>query len=231
MKYEIIGDNLQMVKIELSANEGLFAEAGAMVNMSGNMQMESQLKGGILTGLKRVLAGESLFLTRFSPSGRSGFVSFAGNVPGKIFPVTLSAGNEFVAQRDSFLCSEERVVLDIALTKKIRSGLFGGEGFILQKMTGSGIVFLHCCGDIIELELKDKEMIKVQTGLVVGFESTVSYDITLVGGITSIIFGGEGLFLTTLSGPGRVILQSMDIAKIAAVIAPFLPQPKDTSGK
>jgi uncharacterized protein (TIGR00266 family) len=231
MKYEIIGDNLQMVKIELSANEGLFAEAGAMVNMSGNMQMESQLKGGILTGLKRVLAGESLFLTRFSPSGRSGFVSFAGNVPGKIFPVTLSAGNEFVAQRDSFLCSEERVVLDIALTKKIRSGLFGGEGFILQKMTGSGIVFLHCCGDIIELELKDKEMIKVQTGLVVGFESTVSYDITLVGGITSIIFGGEGLFLTTLSGPGRVILQSMDIAKIAAAITPFLPQPKETSVK
>jgi uncharacterized protein (AIM24 family) len=146
-------------------------------------------------------------------------------VPGKIFPVTLSAGNEFVAQRDSFLCSEERVVLDIALTKKIRSGLFGGEGFILQKMTGSGIVFLHCCGDIIELELKDKEMIKVQTGLVVGFESTV------VGGITSIIFGGEGLFLTTLSGPGRVILQSMDIAKIAAAITPFLPQPKETSGK
>jgi uncharacterized protein (AIM24 family) len=152
-------------------------------------------------------------------------------VPGKIFPVRLSYGNEFIAQRDSFLCCEEGVVLDIALTKKIRSGLFGGEGFILQKITGPGIVFLHCCGDIIELELKDKEMIKVQTGLVVGFESTVVYDIALVGGITSIIFGGEGLFVTTLSGPGRVVLQSMDIAKIAAMIAPFLPQPKDTSGK
>jgi uncharacterized protein (TIGR00266 family) len=231
MKYQIIGDNLQMVKIELAANEGLFAEAGAMVNMSGNMQMESQLKGGILSGFKRVITGESLFLTRFSPDDGSGFVSFAGNVPGKIFPVRLSYGDEFIAQRDSFLCCEEGVVLDIALTKKIRSGLFGGEGFILQKITGPGIVFLHCCGDIIELELKDKEMIKVQTGLVVGFESTVSYDIALVGGITSIIFGGEGLFVTTLSGPGRVILQSMDIAKIAAVIAPFLPQPKDTSGK
>jgi uncharacterized protein (TIGR00266 family) len=231
MKYQIIGDNLQMVKIELAANEGLFAEAGAMVNMSGNMQMESQLKGGILSGFKRVITGESLFLTRFSPDDGSGFVSFAGNVPGKIFPVRLSYGNEFIAQRDSFLCCEEGVVLDIALTKKIRSGLFGGEGFILQKITGPGIVFLHCCGDIIELELKDKEMIKVQTGLVVGFESTVVYDIALVGGITSIIFGGEGLFVTTLSGPGRVVLQSMDIAKIAAMIAPFLPQPKDTSGK
>jgi uncharacterized protein (TIGR00266 family) len=231
MKYQIIGDNLQMVKIELAANEGLFAEAGAMVNMSGNMQMESQLKGGILSGFKRVITGESLFLTRFSPDDGSGFVSFAGNVPGKIFPVRLSYGDEFIAQHDSFLCCEVGVVLDIALTKKIRSGLFGGEGFILQKITGPGLVFLHCCGDIIELELKDKEMIKVQTGLVVGFESTVSYDIALVGGITSIIFGGEGLFVTTLSGPGRVVLQSMDVAKIAAVITPFLPQPKETSGK
>jgi uncharacterized protein (TIGR00266 family) len=231
MKYEIIGDNLQMVKIELAAEQGLFAEAGAMVNMSGNMQMESQLKGGILSGLKRVLTGESLFLTRFSPSDHPGFVSFAGNVPGKIFSMTLHAGDEFIAQRDSFLCCDEGVVLDIELIKKIRSGLFGGEGFILQKMTGSGTVFLHCCGDIIELHLKDREMIKVQTGLVVGFESTVSYDIALAGGITSIIFGGEGLFVTTLSGPGKVVLQSMDIAKIAAAITPFLPQPKDTSGK
>lgn len=231
MKYEIIGDNLQMVKIELLANEGLFAEAGAMVNMSGNMEMVSHLIGGILSGLKRVLTGESLFLTRFSPSGQSGFVSFAGNVPGKIFPVTLSGAKEFIAQRDSFLCCDEGIVLDIELIKKIRSGLFGGEGFILQKMSGSGTVFLHCCGDIIELNLRDREMIKVQTGLVVGFESTVRYDIALAGGITSIIFGGEGLFVTTLSGPGRVVLQSMDIAKIAAAITPFLPQPKDTSGK
>jgi uncharacterized protein (TIGR00266 family) len=231
MKYEIIGDNLQMVKIELTANEGLFAEAGAMVNMSGNMQMESLLKGGILSGLKRVIMGESLFLTKFFPSGSSGFVSFAGNVPGKIFSVTLAGENEFIAQRDSFLCSEEGVVLDIALTKRIRSGLFGGEGFILQKMSGSGTVFLHCCGDIIELALNEGEMIKVQTGLVVGFENTVSYDIALAGGITSILFGGEGLFVTTLSGPGRVVLQSMDIAKIAASIIPYLPKPKETSGK
>jgi uncharacterized protein (TIGR00266 family) len=231
MKYEIIGDNLQMVKIELAADEGLFAEAGAMVNMSGNMQMESQLKGGILSGLKRVLTGESLFLTRFSPSDHSGFVSFAGNVPGKIFSMTLHAGNEFIAQRDSFLCCDEGVVLDIELIKKIRSGIFGGEGFILQKITGSGTVFFHCCGDIIELNLKDREMIKVQTGLVVGFESTVRYDIALAGRITSIIFGGEGLFVTTLSGPGRVVLQSMDIAKFAAAITPFLPRPKETSGK
>jgi uncharacterized protein (TIGR00266 family) len=231
MKYEILGDNLQMVKIGLSADEGLFAEAGAMVNMSGNMQMESQLKGGILSGLKRVLSGESLFLTKFSPVETNGFVSFAGTVPGKIFPVTLGNGKEFIAQRDSFLACEEGVVLDIALIKKIRIGLFGGEGFILQMMTGSGTAFLHCCGDIIELNLQEGELIKVQTGLVVGFENTVSYDIALAGGITSILFGGEGLFVTTLTGPGKVVLQSMDIAKIASAIIPFLPKPKETSGK
>jgi uncharacterized protein (TIGR00266 family) len=231
MKYEIIGDNLQMVKVELDTGEGLLAEAGAMVNMSGHMEMESQLKGGILSGIKRVLTGESLFLTKFSPAASPGFVSFAGNVPGKIFPVRLAAGNEFVAQRDSFLCCEEGVVLDITFTKKIRSGLFGGEGFILQNMSGAGTVFLHCCGDIVEITLKEGEMVKVQTGLVVGFESTVTYDIALAGGISSIIFGGEGLFVTTLTGPGKVVLQSMDIAKIAASIIPFLPKPKETSGK
>jgi uncharacterized protein (TIGR00266 family) len=231
MKYEILGDNLQMVKIGLSAGEGLFAEAGAMVNMSGNMQMESQLKGGILSGLKRVLSGESLFLTKFSSRETGGFVSFAGTVPGKIFPVRLGNDKEFIAQRDSFLACEEGVVLDIALIKKIRSGLFGGEGFILQMMTGTGTAFLHCCGDIIELDLKEGELIKVQTGLVVGFDSTVSYDIALAGGITSILFGGEGLFVTTLTGPGKVILQSMDIAKIASAIIPFLPKPKETPGK
>jgi len=231
MKYEILGDNLQMVKIGLSADEGLFAEAGAMVNMSGNMQMESQLKGGILSGLKRVLTGESLFLTKFSSRETGGFVSFAGTVPGKIFPVRLGNGKEFIAQRNSFLACEEGVVLDIALIKKLQSGLFGGEGFILQMMTGSGTAFLHCCGDIIELDLKEGELIKVQTGLVVGFDSTVSYDIALAGGITSILFGGEGLFVTTLTGPGKVVLQSMDIAKIALAIIPFLPKPKETSGK
>lgn len=231
MKYEIFGDNLQMVKIELLAGEGFYAEAGAMVNMSGNMQMESQLKGGIISGLKRVISGESLFLTKFSSPESPGFVSFAGNVPGKIFPVILGGGKEFIAQHDSFLACEEGVTLDIALIKKIRSGLFGGEGFILQMMTGTGTAFLHCCGDIIELDLKEGELIKVQTGLVVGFDSTVSYDIALAGGVTSIIFGGEGLFVTTLTGPGKVILQSMDIAKIAAAIIPFIPQPKETSGK
>jgi uncharacterized protein (TIGR00266 family) len=225
MKHEIIGDNQQMVKIDLTGNEGIFAEAGSMVNMSGNMGMEAQLKGGIIAGLKRAVTGESLFLTRFTPADGKGFVSFAGTMTGKIFPVRISPGKDFIAQKSSFLCCEESVNLDIAFTKKLRAGFFGGEGFILQRMTGTGTVFLHCCGDIIEIGLQEGEVIKVQTGLVVGFEDTVNYDIALAGGITTALFGGEGLFVTTLTGPGKVVLQSMDIGRIAATIVPYLPRP------
>jgi uncharacterized protein (TIGR00266 family) len=226
MKSEIIGNNLQMAKIDLLPGEGIFAEAGSMVNMSGSITMESQLKGGIISGLKRAVTGDSVFLTRFTAQDHGGFVSFAGTMPGKIFPVRIKDGHDFIAQKSSFLCCEESVNLDIAFTEKLRAGLFGGEGFILQRMTGEGSAFLHCCGDIIEMDLKAAEVIKVQTGLVVGFEDTVTYDIALAGGITTALFGGEGLFVTTLTGPGRIVLQSMDIAKIAASLIPFLPKPE-----
>jgi uncharacterized protein (TIGR00266 family) len=228
MKYEIIGDNLQMVRISLARGEGMMAEAGAMVNMSGCMQMQSMLTGGVVSGIKRVISGESLFLTRFLSPDSPGFVSFAGNAPGKIFPVQLSKGRNFIAQRNAFLCCEEGVELDISLVQKISTGLFSGQGFVLQKMSGKGSVFLHCCGDIITLSLKGGETIKVQTGLVVGFDDSVTCDIAIAGGISSILFGGEGLFVTTLTGPGTVVLQSMDIAKIAASIIPYLPKPKES---
>lgn len=225
MKYRIIGDNQQMATIDLQPGEGIFAEAGSMVNMSGNMAMEAQLKGGLLAGLKRAVTGDSLFLTRFTPKDRAGFVSFAGTMTGKIFSVRIAEGKDFIAQKSSFLCCEEPVSLDIAFTRKLGAGLFGGEGFILQRMTGTGTAFLHCCGDIIELNLQEGEVVRVQTGLVVGFEDTVAYDIALAGGITTALFGGEGLFVTTLTGPGKVVLQSMNIAKIAATILPYLPLP------
>lgn len=231
MKYEIIGDNLQMVKIDLAVGDGIYAEAGSMVNMTGSFQMESQLKGGIISGIKRAVTGESVFLTRFFATDSAGFVSFAGTMPGKVFPVKITSGKEFIAQKDSFLCCEEGVELDIAITDKIRTGLFGGQGFILQRLTGEGLAFLHCCGDIIELTLKPDEVVKVQTGLVVGFENTVTYDIALAGGITTALFGGEGLFVTTLTGPGKVVLQSMDLARIAASLIPFLPKPTQVNVK
>jgi uncharacterized protein (TIGR00266 family) len=227
MQYSIVGDNLQMVTISLADGERICAEAGAMVNMSGNIQMHTNMKGGLLGGLKRVVTGESLFLTEFIPDGGKGFVSFAGNVPGKIIPVTLN-GNEFIAQKDAFLCSEEGVHLEVAFTKRIRSGVFGGEGFILQRLGGEGKAFLHCAGDVFEMDLGPGEVVKIETGLVVGFESTVSYDIAFAGGVKTVLFGGEGLFLTTLQGPGKVIMQSLDIAKLASSLIPYLP--RNTSG-
>ena len=224
MQYEIIGDNLQMVRLQIRPGERVFAEAGTMVNMSGSMQLQTTVQGGLLSGLKRMVSGESFFMTGFSPEGGEGYVSFAGSVPGKIFPVRLT-GTDFIAQKEAFLCAEDGVCLDIAFTKKIRAGLFGGEGFVLQRLSGTGMAFLHCCGDILETTLAPGEVMKVETGLVVGFEASVTYSIALAGGVRTVFFGGEGLFLTTLTGPGRVVVQSMDPAKLAASLVPFLPKP------
>ena len=222
MQYEIIGDNLQMVTLRLAMGEKACAEAGAMVNMSGNMQMTTNMKGGLFKGLKRITTGESFFMTEFTPEGGGGFVTFAGNVPGKIFTLDLTKG-EFIAQKTAFLCSEPGVDLDIAFTKRLRSGIFGGEGFILQRLSGAGMAFLHCCGDIMEMTLAPGEVVRVETGLVVGFEKSVDYNIQLAGGVKTVFFGGEGLFLATLTGPGRVILQSMNVAKLANSLIPYLP--------
>jgi uncharacterized protein (TIGR00266 family) len=228
MHYDIIGDNLQMVKLSLDEGETIMADAGAMVNMSGNVTFKTEMTGGLWKGIKRVMAQESLFMTQFAPKGGPGFTSFAGNVPGKIFPREIKEGEEFIAQKDAFLCAEKGIDLDIAFTKRIRSGLFGGEGFILERLSGEGMVFLHCCGDIVELNLAPDEVVRVETGLVVGFESTVDYSIDLAGGVKTVLFGGEGLFLTTLKGPGKVVLQSMDVAKLAHSLLPYLP--RNTSG-
>jgi len=206
----------------------MYAEAGAMVYMSANMQMNSKAKGGIMKGVKRMLARESFFMTEFAPSG-DGFVAFAGNVPGRIREINLK-GNEFMAQKDAFLAAENGVDMDIAFTKKIGAGLFGGEGFILEKLSGKGTAFIHACGDFVDIDLGSGEVIKVDTGSVVGFDSTVQYDVTMAGNVKSIVFGGEGLFLTTLTGPGHVILQSMTIANLASALRPFLPTGSNTSG-
>jgi uncharacterized protein (TIGR00266 family) len=160
MRYEITGDNLQIVTLHLDGNEIVYAEAGAMNHMSPNMQMEAKMKGGLFSGIKRKISGESLFLTEFTPAGSSGYVAFAGNVPGRIRPIELH-GTEFLAQKDAFLCAESGVHLDIAFTKKLGAGFFGGEGFILEKFSGDGTVFIHACGDFIEMDLSEGESVKV----------------------------------------------------------------------
>ncbi len=224
MKYRIMGDNLQMALVELAQNEKVYAEAGAMNHMSGNMVMEARARGGLMSGLKRKLMNETFFVTEFYPSGGSGYVAFRGNVPGKIMPVEIAPGKEFIVQKDAFLAAEDSVNLEITFQRRLGSGFFGGEGFILEKLTGQGTAFINAAGDFVEYVLQPGQQVKVSTGCVVGFEPTVHFDIQTVGGLKTMFFGGEGVFVTILTGPGRIVLQSMTIGNLAMAIYPFLPR-------
>ena len=231
MEYKISGDNLQLVTIQIEPGEKIYAEAGSMVYMSSNINMEAKMRGGLLKGIGRKFAGETMFLTEFTSVGGTGLVSFGGNAPGTIKPVELTPGKEFLVQKDAFLCAEDSVDMSIAFQRRLGAAFFGGEGFILEKLAGQGTAFIHACGDFIEFDLKEEQVLKVDTGSVVGWDHTVTYDIERVKGIKTMFFGGEGLFLTTLRGPGRVILQSMSLSNLATALAPFLPQQRGgTSG-
>ena len=219
---------MQLVTLEIEPNEKMYAEAGALVYMSDNMNMEAKMRGGFLKGLGRTLAGETLFLTEFTSVGGTGLVSFGGRAPGTIKSIELSEGKEFLVQKDAFLCAEDTVDMSIAFQKRLGAAFFGGEGFILEKLTGNGTVFSHACGDFVEFDLKSDQVIKVDTGSVVGWDETISYNIERVKGIKTMFFGGEGLFLTTLKGPGHVIIQSMNLGNLASALQPFFP--KQTSG-
>ncbi|HDP96804.1 MAG TPA: TIGR00266 family protein [Euryarchaeota archaeon] len=224
MKYSITGDNLQLLNIELMPNEKVYSEAGSMVFMSGNVVMEARAKGGLMAGLKRKMTGESFFVTEFFASSGAGLISFGGPMPGKIRAIDLNAGGTWLLQKDAFLCAENSVQMDIAFQRKLGATFFGGEGFILQQLSGSGTAFISATGDLIEMDLQPGQVLKISTGNVVGWQSTVTYDIQAVGGIKTAFFGGEGLFVTTLTGPGKVLLQSMTASKLAMSIHPFLPK-------
>jgi uncharacterized protein (TIGR00266 family) len=223
MEYKISGDNLQLVTIQLPPGEKVYAEAGSMVYMSANMNMEAKMRGGILKSLGRKIAGESIFLTEFMAQGGDGMVSFGGNCPGTIQVIEITNGHEFLAQRDAFLVAEDSVEVQIAFQRRLGAGFFGGEGFILQKYSGNGKVFVHACGDFVEFNLEEGQMLKVDTGSVVGWDASVTYDIERVKGIKTMFFGGEGIFLTTLRGPGRVLIQSLDLGRLAHALQPFMP--------
>ena len=224
MEYKISGDNLQLVTLQINPEEKIYAEAGSMIYMSGNVSMEAKMRGGFLKGLGRKIAGETMFLTEFTSSGGTGMVSFGGNAPGTIKPIKIDGKREFLVQKDAFLCAEDSIDLSIAFQKRLGSIFFGGEGFILEKLTGTGTVFVHACGDFIEFDLEQGQILKVDTGSVVGWEGTVTFDIERVKGIKTMFFGGEGIFLTTLKGPGKVIIQSMDLGRLAHALQPFMPQ-------
>ncbi len=224
LEYSIQGDNLQVARIQLKPGQEIFAEAGKMVYKTANVRWETRMSGGtigdkILGALRRTVMGESLFLTYFHCDGE-GEVGFAGNYPGKITVFDLEPGRSVLAQRDAFILAETTVQLNVALVKKLGAGFFGGEGFILEKLTGPGKVFIHGGGDFVEFSLNMGEVLQVNTGCIVAFDESVAYDIEMVGGIKTAIFGGEGLFLATLTGPGRVIVQSMTLEKLRRELAP-----------
>ncbi len=222
MKYTITGDNLQFVNVQLDEGEKFQSAAGAMKYMSGNMTMEAKMKGGFLNGLKRSLMGESLFLLEYNSHGGSGVVGFGGGVPGKILDLDLSKGS-WLVQKTGYLCSEETVDLDMAFQKKLGNILFGGEGLIIQKLSGTGIAFISACGDFNVVDLKPGEVYKVSSSNAVAWQDTVKYDISSAGNFKTALFGGEGLFVTTLTGPGKIVIQSMSLGELAGALIPYLP--------
>lgn len=224
LEYTIQGDNLQVARLKLKPGQEVYAEAGKMVYKTQNVNWETRMQGDSLGqkiwgAVKRKLMGESLFMTYFRSNG-NGEVGFAGNYPGRIQVFELAAGQTVLVQRDGFVCATTGVQLNIALVKKLGAGFFGGEGFILEKLTGPGTVFIHAGGDFVEFTLGPGEVLQVDTGCIVAFDEGVNYDIQLAGGIKTALFGGEGLFLATLTGPGRVIIQSMTLEKLRRELAP-----------
>ncbi len=215
--YQIFGDDLQLVEIALDPGEGVRAEAGTMTYMETGIEMQTSTGGGLLKGLKRAVTGESFFITTFLNQGnRVSHVAFAAPYPGKVIILDLTQeGGRFICQKDSFLCAAQGIEIEVAFTKKLGAGLFGGEGFILQRLEGHGLAFVHAGGTIIEKTLAAGESLRVDTGCIVAFSPTVDYDIKFVGGFRNALFGGEGLFIANMTGPGKVYLQSLPLSRLA----------------
>lgn len=225
--YKITGDDLQYVEVELDPGEMVLADAGSMMYMTAGIEMQTifgdpskqqqGVLGKVLSAGKRLLTGESLFMTTFSSRGPGKQTcAFAAPYPGRIVPMDLAQlGGEMLCQKESFLCAARGVSIGVAFTKKIGAGLFGGEGFILQRLTGDGIAFVHAGGTLCHRKLAAGETLRVDTGCIVAFEPGVEYDIQFVGGVRNMLFGGEGLFLARLTGPGNIWLQSLPFVRLA----------------
>lgn len=223
MKYEIKGGNLPFVSLTLDRGEELFTTSGAMSWMSPDITMDTSASGGLFGGVKRVFSGESFFTVNFKANSHNQRIAFSSSFPGSIYPVKLEAGRSIIAQKRAFLVAEKGVDLAIHFQKKFSTGFFGGEGFIMQRLSGDGYVFLEVDGALEEIELEHGESLRVDTGHVAFFQDTVQMSIDSVKGFKNIFFGGEGLFLTTLKGPGKVYLQSIPIQNFARSIIPFIP--------
>ncbi len=224
MDYKVIGQTVPVVEMTLNAGETVYTQSGGMAYQSEGIEMKTNARGGIMKSIGRAFSGESIFMANYTAQKDGAMVAFAATVPGNVFPIDLSQMSQgLMMQKGAFLCAENSVETKVAFTKKFSAGLFGGEGFILQKAQGNGKLFLEVDGDTIEKELQQGEVLKVDTGNVVAFEPSVSYEIETVKGLGNIFLGGEGLFLTRLVGPGKVILQSQNFKDFAGRIIPYIP--------
>lgn len=223
LDYEIFGGNLPAVSIRLNPAESIYTQSGGMVWMDSGIVMETNMKGGLMKGLGRMFSGDSLFMATYTSNAPNQEIAIASTFPGSIIDIDMN-GNAIIAQKSAFLCAQPNVTLSAHVTRGIGAGLFGGEGFILQRLSGLGKVFLEIDGSLVERTLAPGETIRVDTGNVAAFDESVGYQAEMVKGFKNILFGGEGLFLTTLTGPGRVWLQTMTLPGFAKQIIPFLPK-------
>lgn len=220
---------MQALQLELHQGEQVFAEAGAMLYMGQGIDFQAKMQGGLMKGLMRkFLAGESMFWSVFQCTAPKAHMALANPIAGKIYPIQLR-GNTILAERNAYLCAIGNVDLTVAFTKKFGAGLFGGEGFILQKISGEGLVFLHAGGNMLEFNLAPGEHLRVDTGCIVSMADSVTYDIQFVGGFRNALFGGEGLFFATLTGPGHVVLQTLPFSRLANRLAAAAGTSKEES--
>ena len=225
MKYEIIGATVPAVEVTLNKGESMYTQRGGMAWQTEGITMTTNAKGGVMKSLGRMFAGESIFMSTYTAQKDEAKVAFATTVPGTVMPINLAERPQgFILQKGAFLAAEPSVDLSVKFTKRFTAGLFGGEGFILQHATGNGNIFLEVDGDAIIRDLQPGEILKVDTGNVVGFEPSVSYEIETVKGLGNIFLGGEGLFLTKLIGPGRVVIQSQNFGDFAGRILGMMPK-------
>ncbi|MCI8342382.1 MAG: TIGR00266 family protein [Firmicutes bacterium] len=223
MKYDIMGGNLPVVECTLAPGETMITEKGAMCWMSQNMKMETTANGGLKKAIGRTFSGEAFFQNRYSSTGGEGMIAFASSFPGSIRALEISPGNGFVVQKSAFLAAEEGVQLSVFFQKKIGAAFFGGEGFIMQKLSGNGTAFIEIDGAVIEYELAAGETMVVDTGYLAGMSESCSIEIVAVPGVKNMLFGGEGVFNTLVKGPGKIMLQTMPISKVVSALGPFIP--------
>ena len=223
MKYEIKGETLPVVICQVGAGETMITERGSMAWMSPNMKMDTTAHGGIGKALGRMFSGDSIFQNKYTAMGGNGLIAFASSFPGSIRAFEVGPGQEYIFQKQAFLASEAGVELSIHFQKKFSSGLFGGEGFILQRVSGNGTVFAEFDGHVVEYELKPGQQIVVDSGYLAAMSSSCNLEIQTVPGLKNMVFGGEGLFNTVITGPGHVWLQTMPVSQVAGALRPYFP--------